>query len=87
MSILSKGVDAASAVDDIGQNCIHFVVCSSVAVAVGNHKDAPRPPPAADGDSASVDVLDRQTALIQYLVQVQSTFKLIGWPTSVGRFT
>ena len=54
---------------------------------MGNHKDAPRPPPAADGDSAGVDVLDRQTALIQYLVQVQSTFKLIDWLMSVRRFT
>ena len=71
-------MDASSALDDIGQNCIHFVVCSSVAVAVGNHKDAPAP--AAEGAAAAaataaaastvVDAVDRQTALIQYLVQV-----------------
>ncbi len=33
-----KGVEPAAALDAIGQNCIHFVTCSSVAVAAANHK-------------------------------------------------
>jgi len=64
-----KGVDPSAALDNIGQNCLHFVVCSSVAVAVGNHKDSPTLHATAEGASSAVDVVDRQTALIQYLVQ------------------
>ena len=64
-------MDASSALDAIGQNCIHFVVCSSAAVAVGNHKDAPAPAVEGAAAASTVDVLDRQTALIQYLVQVR----------------
>ena len=67
-------MDPSSALDDVGQNCLHFVVCSSVAVAVGNHKDSPALA-AAEGAACNVDVVDRQTALIQYLIQV--TIRLI----------
>jgi hypothetical protein len=34
-----RGIDAATALDPIGQNCIHFVTCSSVVAAACNLKN------------------------------------------------